>query len=148
MIRSYNRIIGKNIKGIDKNTENLIMNYKWPGNIRELQNIIEYAINMTNSEYITVSDLPEGFGMDKNEENTIRNQSEIIEWNNNLRRVFEVEEEVTPIKKLECMEIEKALRRFGKYKNDKELICKSLGISKATLYRKIKEYGIAHDLWS
>ncbi|MDI1472138.1 MAG: sigma-54 dependent transcriptional regulator [Thermodesulfovibrio sp.] len=46
------------IKGITEEALNLLMNYSFPGNVRELENIIERAIAFTNSAEITVKDLP------------------------------------------------------------------------------------------
>jgi DNA-binding NtrC family response regulator len=46
------------IKGITEEALNLLMNYSFPGNVRELENIIERAIAFTNSSEITVKDLP------------------------------------------------------------------------------------------
>jgi len=135
-------MIGKNIKGMDKDAKELVMNYMWPGNVRELQNTIEYAVIMAGSEYITASDLPERFRGGGKEEPEIMNQSQSIERNGNLKKQSDGEEEIVSISELERKEIEKAIRKFGRYKNDKELICKALGISKATLYRKMKAYDI------
>jgi arginine utilization regulatory protein len=53
-IKYYNRILGKNIKGLDESVLEDFMNYDWPGNIRQLKNIIEAAMNMSdNNSLIT-----------------------------------------------------------------------------------------------
>lgn len=53
-IKYYNSLLGKNIIGLDEEVHKLFTDYSWPGNIRELKNIIESAMNMIESEgYIT-----------------------------------------------------------------------------------------------
>jgi transcriptional regulator with PAS, ATPase and Fis domain len=49
------------IKGISEEAKNILMNYSYPGNIRELENIIEHAISLANSPKILPSDLPPHF---------------------------------------------------------------------------------------
>jgi len=50
----YNKVLGKHVIDIDEEVRSLFMNYEWPGNIRELKNTIEYAMNMIdNNLYIS-----------------------------------------------------------------------------------------------
>ena len=51
-------------------------------------------------------------------------------------------EEIRTLEDLEKEEISKALNKFKHYKKDKELVAKSLGISRATLYRKLEKYNL------
>lgn len=52
LIEKYNKILGKNIKGIDDNMLRKLREYNWPGNIRELTNVIEAAMNMADTNSI------------------------------------------------------------------------------------------------
>lgn len=53
-IKYYNKLLGKNVIGLDEEVIGLFMEYDWPGNIRELKNIIEAAMNMMeNNSFIT-----------------------------------------------------------------------------------------------
>lgn len=58
-INFYNREMKKDIKGIDDEVYTLFKNYDWPGNIRELKNVLETAFNLSDSSYITLRNLPE-----------------------------------------------------------------------------------------
>jgi two-component system NtrC family response regulator len=49
------------VKGVDQEVDRLFYNYSWPGNIRELENVIERVIILSPGEIIRVSDLPRGF---------------------------------------------------------------------------------------
>ena len=49
----YNRELNKNIKGLSKEVEKIFMQYLWPGNIRELENVIQSNIILTDEEYLT-----------------------------------------------------------------------------------------------
>lgn len=79
---------------------------------------------MTNDSIIKLNDLP----------------SRLL--NKKILKIEEVNPQITPIKELEKQEIIKALKQFRGIKNNKEIICKKLKISRASLYRKIKEYEI------
>ena len=57
-INYYNNLLGKNVIGLTSLAKNTLLNNEWPGNIRELRNSIEYAINMATGEYLTLQELP------------------------------------------------------------------------------------------
>ncbi len=57
-IKKFSGDIGKNVKGISKEAFDYLIKYNFPGNIRELENMIERAIVLTRNEYITKDDLP------------------------------------------------------------------------------------------
>lgn len=119
----YNVMFKKDIKGFSSEAENILLNYYWRGNVRELQNVIEYAINMENSLYICVENIPA----------QIRNKTKELTCKNTIMRIDHTEKTL----------IENALKLFGDDVNGKKIAAKSLGISLTTLYRKIKLYNIA-----
>ncbi len=49
----YNRRLNKNIKGLGKEVEEVFMQYLWPGNIRELENVIQSNMILTNEDFLT-----------------------------------------------------------------------------------------------
>ncbi len=122
MIDEYSDKLGKQILGIDENAKQLLMNYSWPGNIRELQNVIEYSINMSQSKVLTLDSMPKSLI-------TV----EYSEKEDSIEKIRTLEE-------LEIREIKKALAMYKDYKKDKDLAAKALGISRATLYRKLEKY--------
>ncbi len=50
--------LGKNVRGITISAKNLLMSYDWPGNIRELENVLERAVLVTTASFIRPQDLP------------------------------------------------------------------------------------------
>jgi two-component system response regulator AtoC len=57
-VDSYNRVLNKNIKGCDSEALKILSDYSWPGNIRELRNIIERAMLLSEGDSITSADIP------------------------------------------------------------------------------------------
>ena len=58
-INHFNREFGKGVKGVSKIAEKFLTEYEWPGNIRELKNIIERAIILENEETLLLEHLPQ-----------------------------------------------------------------------------------------
>ena len=56
LVRRYARIAGKNIRSVDKKTLELFESYDWPGNIRELQNVIERSVILTSGDVLRVDE--------------------------------------------------------------------------------------------
>src|SRR6056297_1882432 len=57
-LKQLNRDRGKAIAGFDDEAANRLLNYHWPGNVRQLRNTIERAVILCESDYITIQDLP------------------------------------------------------------------------------------------
>ncbi len=118
-IKMFSSRIGKDIKGINEETKNIFLNYSWKGNVRELKNAIEYAVIMEQSEYIRKDSLPHQISVLKVK-------------NDNIKSIAEIEKE----------QIIKALTIHGSSNEGKIKAADVLGISRSTLYRKLKEYSL------
>ncbi len=116
----YREVTGRQVAGISGEAAAILNGYAWPGNVRELSNVIEYCVTMETGEYITESTLPK----------RIKNLPQPRGG-----------EEVINLKSLERDAITKALA-ISTTAGHKDDAAKLLGISRATLYRKIKEYQI------
>lgn len=117
-LEKFNKIYGKNIKGFSKESEKLLLSYPFPGNIRELRNLIEYAVNFESKDYIS----PETINQ--------RLYRKTLEEGKTLAEM---------VKNYEKNVIKEYMLRYGSDIESKKLIAKKLGISIATLYRKMAE---------
>lgn len=134
-VKKYAAFSKKEINGMAKSAEAILMNYDYPGNIRQLENIIEHAVTLCEGENLTLEDLPEylvkaqggpalyalpkadGVAVSGNDPNSLLTLAELEK--NYIRQALEV-----------C------------HKNHTEA-AKRLGISRSTLWRKLKEHGMA-----
>lgn len=114
--------MGREVTGITYKAADLLLNHPWPGNIRERQNVIEYAIALSNGDKNDVDDLPSQLR---------RTGVHSLDPSRN-RSLREIEQEY----------ITTMLTACG---HNKMHTAKRLDISIATLYRKLKEYGTAES---
>lgn len=114
----FSRKFSKNIYGFSEEVEKKFLVYDWPGNIREMINIIEYCVHAEKSQKIQMSSLPVKLRDINLTEDSIN---------------FEVE-----IKEIEKQSINQLLNKYGGSVKGKEKIAEILGISMSTLYRRIK----------
>jgi len=117
-IERFNRITAKDITGVTPDAMSVLMAYDYPGNIRELENIIEYAVVVCNGRFIDVKDLPE-----------FLRGKEGLKFQKDLRDLKELEREF----------IKEALKRHNW---NRKKTATYLGIHPTTLWRKIKRLNI------
>ncbi|MBN2259677.1 MAG: sigma 54-interacting transcriptional regulator [Clostridiales bacterium] len=58
-IKKFNNKYFRHVKGVTKDVENILSQFQWPGNIRELEHVIEGAMSLLEGDWITCSDIPE-----------------------------------------------------------------------------------------
>ncbi len=117
-VRLHARNMGKQVSGINTQALKALRAYQWPGNIRELQNVIERAIILTRGE-VTLGELPESFRFGTNDANR---------------------HEVGILKEAEREAIAAALKATA---GNRRLAAERLGLSLRTLQYRLKEYGMA-----
>ncbi|MEE4314807.1 MAG: sigma 54-interacting transcriptional regulator [Desulfofustis sp.] len=117
----------KDIAGISDSVMSILMHHGFPGNIRELENIIEYAFILCPGGFIQEHHLPESFHPEQAE----NGQSAIASL---------------PGMTLEEIEKEAILGSLQRNKWRKMITCRELGISKDTLRRKIERYDLEQTL--
>jgi PAS domain S-box-containing protein len=120
-IEKLNRIRGKSIVGIDQNALEILMSYKFPGNIRELENIIEHAFVLCAEGNILLRHFP------KNLTQQVLSLPEVCENSFNQLKAAEIKI------------ITDALKNNG---YSRKATAKALGMHKSTLFRKINKLGI------
>ena len=116
-INNYNYKLNKNISSASPEFISKLKEYSFPGNIRELKNIIERAMILCKGDELIPEDLPE----------------EIFE--NKTHHEFHSDS----LKEIEKQHI---LKVYSENKHNKSITAEKLGIGSVTLYRKLKEYGV------
>jgi len=125
-IRRFNRLQKKSVQGITQEALSLLMAYDWPGNIRELENVIERAFILCRDGCIDIRHLPEelaGHFSKRMQDSPMKSAREI----------------------LEAETIRAAHQRTG---FNRLAAARELGIHKTTLFRKIKKLGLKGSLCS
>jgi len=123
-IRKFKAKTGKTIEGVSNETLEVLMNYDFPGNVRELENLIEHAFVLCHGNFIDLEHLPR----------------EHIET---AHKYYEDKTPVLdrPIEKAEADAITEVLK---KYNGNKQKAAEALGLHKTTLWRKMKKYNISY----
>lgn len=138
-ITYFNNKFNKQVRGFDEEAKQKLINYHWPGNIRELKNICERLMVLTDDIYILEDEVKEalynmpdmldiierGWG----EEVAASQRNDVAIHKSEANKVLSVEA-------LEVQNIREALVQSGNNKSD---AAKLLGISRSTLWRKLKE---------
>lgn len=118
-LTKLNQKLNKNVTHISPEVVEVLKNHNWPGNIRELQNILERAVNVAKSDTIKISDLPDYIL--GSEQNTTKPA-------------------IMPLEKYEKQLI---ISLMQENKGNRTKVAKTLGISRTTLYRKLNDYKIS-----
>ena len=118
-LRRFNRRFHRDIRGITADALAALTGFDFPGNVRELEDLIERAYAMGARDQITLADLPSL---------TARAAGMPATSGRTLPTLAEVEKDLI-------------LRALALLDNDKEEAARALGISRRTIYRRLKEYG-------
>ena len=118
------RRFGKRIEGFDEQAQAYLRNYSYPGNVRELESIIAHAIIMADDEIIRARDLPDQVRAGGSAPFALPHYAS---------------DDVPTLKEMEEQLIRRALEKLDGNQTE---AAEKLGISRSTLWRKMKEYGI------
>lgn len=123
-----NKELGRNVKGFSRDVLDLFENYDWPGNLRELKNVIKRAVLLTTGEEVTMSAIP----------------SEMVQG---VRQdVTRKDINAAPIYDLkilqEAQERGMIVKTLNEVRYNKSKAARILNIDRKTLYLKMEKYGI------
>ncbi len=118
-VNKYNGELKRRIIGVDNDAMRNLVNYNWKGEVRELENIVERAVLLSDGDMISPQDLPK-----RAQESSASNYPDNLK---EASRSFE---------KTHIMQI------LEKHDNDKSKAAETLGIGLSSLYRKIDDLGI------
>lgn len=118
------QLLGKTITAFTPQALNHCVDYSWPGNVRELINTVEYAVNIEEKDQIHLTSLP----------------PRLKHKNGHTAPIIS---KLCTLEEMEKQAIKKALAEFGWSDDGKEKAATVLGISRATIYRKINKFKLA-----
>ncbi|MGV3487151.1 MAG: sigma 54-interacting transcriptional regulator [Tuberibacillus sp.] len=126
----FNERLGKSINGYEDGFIKTMINYRWPGNIRELQNIMERLITLADSDILSIRDLP----------NYIVNPSRSLHQDKKFGQLLDSLDD-QPLRTME--EYEKviyghAVQMYPSFNQ----IAKALGVTHKTVAAKVRKYGL------
>jgi NtrC-family two-component system response regulator AlgB len=120
-LRHFSKQCGRNIEGFADKAISRVKTYSWPGNLRELRNVIERAVILAKHDVINAEDLPMDLLAVHNHAGTVPQPGDLIS-----------------LEKLEEMHVRKVLERTSSVAEAARI----LGIDDATIYRKRKKMGM------
>ncbi len=123
-LKKYGAIMKKDITGISEDVIALLMTYDFPGNVRELENIIERGVALANGKTIEVAHLPEDL-------------KEL-----SIKTFRKKEGKIPSLEDQEMAYIQWVLHEVG---GNKTLASQILGIDRVSLWRKLKKYGLENN---
>ncbi len=122
-IEEANKAFNKQITYVSKPVMKKILEYSWPGNIRQLKNAITNAVLLNDGEIIETMDFPE-----------YNNQAELSKIERGLKNVV--------ADQVKSLEIDVIMRTLQQHKGNISNAAKELQITRKTLYEKIKQYNL------
>ncbi len=147
---------GRNIRGISSEAIALLQRYDWPGNVRQLENVIFRAVVLCDGPELTVADFPqvaaqvEGFDVRVPPLPAIgavapQSSREIVHVeirDPNAMTLLDISGDVRKLDEIEGETIKFAIHH---YRGQMSKVARKLGIGRSTLYRKLKDLGLADD---
>lgn len=132
-LEKYNKGYNKDVIRISDEVLAILMNYDYPGNVRELENIIKHAIIFSEKGIIIKADLPSGIPGPALLKSSEKENVGISLPNNDFITIADMEKEL----------IRETLRKCN---NNHTVVSKKLDISRSTLLRKMKEYNLINSV--
>jgi DNA-binding NtrC family response regulator len=116
-LKKFTAQAGRNITGFSSGAAEVLRKYDWPGNVRQLQNEVQHAVLMTEGQFIDVQDL-------------------------SIRHAVDAAVDDEKLTLLEGLERNTIVQLLKQTNGNKQETARRLGVSRQTLYNKMKAYGI------
>lgn len=144
-IQHFSRKMGKNITGISEQTQTVLSAYWWPGNVRQLEHIVERACVLCEGATIATKHLPQEIFETRRPKTKETTFGPPADAENKLLRISPLGDSANS-KETEIIEnILSALKKSG---GNKSKAARLLNIDRSTLYRKMRELGIDLDMFA
>lgn len=141
LLERFNRELGLRIRSIAQDSRRLLRIYDWPGNVREMENALCSAMLLCEGETVTARDLPPHIRGEDNAKAFEPSESNVAH-SRSLSRTTLAQAAKKAVKKVEMMMIISRLAEMG---NNRTATAESLGISRKTLFNKMRQYGLSDE---
>ncbi|MBY0588299.1 sigma 54-interacting transcriptional regulator [bacterium] len=140
----YSQSTGKQVKKVDEEAMESLLSHGWPGNIRELQNVIEHAVVMASGESISLADLPGPLQEELVSTETTPEPISRRVYRAAIDRPAATTAEQTGPWSAEFDELERTrlMETMVRCRGNKSLAARLLGLPRSTLCSKLKKFGI------
>lgn len=138
-IAQSNEELERNVKGLSDEVIEVFLNYEWPGNLREMRNIIKRSVLLAKTDFIEKEVLPaEMFG-----QNVLKPAEMAVSYSNDINSIASTTLQREDLKLYSSATEEQLIRvALEKAKYNKTKAANILGIDRKTLYNKLKLYDI------
>lgn len=129
-IKNHSAALGKSAKRLSPDAAKILFHYGWPGNIRELKNVIERAVNISRKNMILPEDLPlnlQNFETAENRTGTTKTK---------------VAPKISSLNRVQQLEKNAIIEALNKCNGNISKTAEFLGLNRRTLYRRMDNYGI------
>jgi len=124
-LEEFNRENSKEIEGLTPDAMNALLAYEWPGNIRELRNVMERMVVLSRQDRLSLRDIPAHIRKETTESSALHISGTDLS--------------------LESVEKNLILKALDAHNGNRTRAAKQLGISRRTLHRKLNEYGMRDE---
>lgn len=143
-IRKFSAEEGKPVRGIEASALEMLAEYRWPGNVRQLENCVYRAVVLSDRELLTLHDFPQivglpGFGGAEMPMDTIDGEGLHGVGAPGAFSPFDSEGHLRTLADVEGDMIKLAIRKYANHMSE---IARRLGIGRSTLYRKVRDLGL------
>jgi DNA-binding NtrC family response regulator len=136
-LRSFTTRIGKPLIQLDDDVLSVLKNYSWPGNVRQMENVIERAVVVAEGQTITLADLPAELAED-------------IDADSDLGALEPLEDqELIPVgihgerAERHRKERERLIRALSSARGNKAEAARAMGLARSTLVSRLKKHGLS-----
>ncbi len=149
-IRRINAQERMNVSGVNREALDMLKNFNWPGNVRQLENAVFRAMILSDGHELKPNDFPQISGLAPNIDMISSNPSlkallgEPVQSNNReeIIRILDRDGHLRSLEDIERDLIEFAIENYSGHMSE---IARRLGIGRSTLYRKVREHGMDVD---